>query len=138
MVYESEPLLSYPKLSNCSYSVKLITPLPRLFLRLIYHVLIPPAHHPDRPWHPLRLLSQCIYRPASHPLLYGRLPPLDVYSDGVDPRRFHILLYRWILSLSACPTFRYHPRDPSHRPMVKLRQDLNHIPSHPPTLASID
>ena len=42
--YESEPLPSYPELRNCSYYVKLITPLPRLFLQFIYRVLILPLH----------------------------------------------------------------------------------------------
>ena len=101
MGYESEPLPPYPKLRNCSYSVKLITPFPHLFLRFVYRVLIPPVHHPYCPRNPLRLRLQCIYRAAGHLLRYGRLPTLDVYSDGVCPRGVHYLLYRWILPLSA-------------------------------------
>ena len=116
--YESGILPSCPKLSNFSYSIKLIKPLPSLFLRLIFRVLIPPAHHPAHPRNPIRLRAQCIYRPAVHPILYVRMPPLDVYSAGVEPRRDHRLLYLWMRPLSACPTFCCHPCDPSCRPMV--------------------
>ena len=35
MGYESDPLPSYPDLRNCSYSLKLITHITRLFLRII-------------------------------------------------------------------------------------------------------
>ena len=137
MGYESEPLPSYPELRNCSYSVKLITPIPRLFLRLICRVLIPPAHHPARTRHPLRLHAKFIDRPAGHPLWYVRTLPLCVYSDGVEPRRVHHLLYCWILPLFVGPKFCRHPRDPLGRPMVEFCQDLEHLPSHHPTLTSI-
>ena len=76
MGYESDPLPSYPELRNCSYSVKLITPLPRLFLRIVYCVLIPSEHHPASPRNYLRLCAQCIYRPAGHPLHYIFFPTL--------------------------------------------------------------
>ena len=137
MGYEWGSLPSSPKLRKWYHSVKLITPLPWLFLRLIYHVLIPPVHHPEHPWHPLRLRAQCIYRPAGHPLLYGRLPPLDVYADGLEPRGVHRLLYCWILPISACPIFRCRPRDPLLLPMVERRQDLEHLPGHHADLSSI-
>ena len=107
--YESEPLHSYPELRNCSYSVKLSTPLPRLFLRLVYCVLIPPAHHPYHPQHIILFHAQCIYSPEGHPIWYVCLPTIGVYSDGVDPRGVHRLLYRWILPLSACPTLSSWP-----------------------------
>ena len=57
MGYESEPQPFYPDLRNWSYSISLITPIPRIFLRFIYRVLIPPAHHPDYPQHPIRLCA---------------------------------------------------------------------------------
>ena len=87
MGYESEPLPSYTKLRNCYYSVNLITSLPRLFLRIIYRVLIPPAQHPDFPRHPIHLRSYWIEGAAGHPLCYGCLLPLDVHSNrGGSPR----------------------------------------------------
>ena len=119
MEYESEPLPSYPKLRNCSYYVQL-TPHPsRLLLSFTYHVLIPPSYQPDHPWHPLRLHEKCIYEVSGHFIHYGCLPPLGVHPDGVDPCGFHRLLYRWVIPLSACPTFRRHPRDPSRRLMAE-------------------
>ena len=99
--YESEPLPSYPDLKNCSYSFKLITTLPHLFLHVMYRVLILPAHHPACPCHPLRLHAQCIDLLACHRLRYGQLPSFGVYYDGVDPSEVHRLLYCWILSLST-------------------------------------
>ena len=135
--YEYVPLPSDPKLRNCFYSVKLITPLPRLFLWLIYCVLIPPAHHPSCPWHPLRLREKFIDRPAGHLLRYVCLPTLYVYFDGVEPGRFHRLLYRWIIPLSAGPTFLRHTHDSLRRPMVEFRQGLEHLPGRHPTLDSI-
>ena len=137
MGYESETLPSYPVLSNFSYSVNLITPLPRLFLRFVYLVLIPSEHHPDRPWHPLRLCAYCIDRAPGHPLRYGPLILIDVHPDGVDPRGVHRLLYRWVLPLSACPVFLCHPCDPSRCPMVEFRQYLEHIPGHHPAISDI-
>ena len=92
MGYESEPLPSYPELINYPYSVKLITPLPRLFLWIIYRVLIPPEHHLARTRHPIRLHAQCIDWPAGHHLYYGHLQPLDVYFNVVEPRGVHRLL----------------------------------------------
>ena len=109
MGYESEPLPSYPKLRNCSYSVKLITTIPRLFFWLVYRVLIPPAQHPACPRYPLRLRVYCIDGETGYPLRYGHLMPLDVHPDGVEPRGLHCPLYRWILPLSACPTFSVIP-----------------------------
>ena len=138
MGYESEPLPSYPELRNFSYSVKLFTPLPHLFLRLIYRVLIPLVHYPDCPRHSLRLHSQCIYRPSVHLLYDCCLPSLYVYSDEVNPRGVHCLLYLWILPLSACPTFFRHPRDPTRHLMVEFCPDLEHLPGHHPPLASIE
>ena len=138
MGYESEPLPSYPDIRNCSYSPKLITPLPRLYLWIIYQVLIPLAHHLHGPLHPLRLHAQFIHMPTGHPLRYVRLPPLYVYSYGVEPCRVHRLLYNWILPLSSGPTFRHHPRDPLHCPMVERCQDLDHLPVHHPTIAYIE
>ena len=135
---ESETLPSYHELRNCSYSVKLITTLPLLHLFLIYRVLIPSEHYPARTRHPLRICAKCIDRTAGYPLLYGHLPPIYVYSNGVEPWRVHRLLYRWILPLSAGPTFCCHPRDPSRRSMVVLCQNLEHLPIHHPTLASIE
>ena len=79
---------------NLSYSVNLITPLPRIFLRFIYRVLTPPAHHTDLPHHTLRFHAHCIDGSEGYPLQYGRLPPLNVHSDGVDPRGGHRLIYR--------------------------------------------
>ena len=137
MEYESEPLPSYPELRNCSYAVNLSTPPTRLFLRFIYRILIPPMHHMDRPRHQLRLCVQCIEREAGHPIRYGRLPPLDIHSDGVDPPGFHRLIYRWVFPLSACPVFCHHPCDPSLRLMMERCQDLEHIPGHHPALSSI-
>ena len=133
--YESEPLLSYPELRNCSYSVNLITPLPRLFLRFIYRVFIPPLHHMARPRHPLRLLAQCIDGASRHPLRYGCLPSFDVHSDGLDPRSAHCLIYRWVLPLYACPAIFRYPCDLLCRPMMERRQDLDHLPIHHPALA---
>ena len=137
MGYESDPLPSYPELRNCSYSVKLITPLPRLILWLIYHILIPSAHHPARPHHYLRLRAHFIYSLVGHPLRYTSLPPIYLYSDGMDPCGVHHLLYHWILPLSACPTFFHHLRDPSYRSMVECGQDLEHLSGHHPSLASV-
>ena len=57
MEYESEPLPSYPELRNCSYSFKLIKPYPRLLLRFIYHILLPPLHQLARLRHP-----PCLHR----------------------------------------------------------------------------
>ena len=85
MGYESDLLRSCPYLRNFSYSVNLFTPVPFLFLRFIYRVLIPPAHHPARLRHPIRLHAHHINREAGHPLSYGCLPPLDVHSDGLIP-----------------------------------------------------
>ena len=136
MGYESDPLLSSPELSNCSCYVNLFTPLPRLFLWFIYHVLIPPAHHPARPRHPLRLSSQWIDGAAGYPLRFGRLLSIDIHYYGVEPRGFHRHIYRWVPPLSACPAFRRHPRDLSLRPMMERRQDLEHLYSHHPALAS--
>ena len=138
MGYESEPPPSYPKLRKCSDPVILITPLPRLFLWIIYRVLIPPAHHPARPRHPIRLRAQCMYRPSGHPLRYGRLPTLNVHSNGVETCRVHRLLYRWILTLFSCPTFSRNFCDLLQLPMVKRRQDLDHLPGHHPNLSSIE
>ena len=138
MGYESDPLHSYPELSNFSYSVKLITPLPSLFLCLIYRVLILPEQHPDCPRHPLRFHVQFTERPAGHPIRYGCLWPLYVYYDGVEPCRVHCLLYRWILPLSVDPTFFHHLHDPSRHMMAELRQDLDHLPGNYQTLASIE
>ena len=137
MGYESDPLHSYPKLRNRPYYVKLITPLPLLFLCFIYCVLIPPSHQPTRPRHPLRLRAQCIDGVAGHSLYYGRLPPLGIHPNGLDSRVFHCLFYRWVLLLSSCPTFFRHPCDPSCHPMVKLHQDLEHIPGQHPDLSFI-
>ena len=137
MGYESDTLPSYPNLRNCSYYVKLITSLSCLFLRFVYRVLIPPSHQLARPRHPICLCAQFIDGSEGHPLQYGRLPPLYVHPNGVDPCGFHCLLYRWIFPLSACPTFLRHPCDPACRSMVEFRQDLEHLPSHHPTLASI-
>ena len=123
---------------NCSYSVKLITYFPHLFLRLIYRVLIPLEHYPDCPRHPLSLLAQCIDRPLGHSLYYGRLPALDVYSDGVEPHGVHCLLYCEILPLSAYPMFLRHPCDLSRCTMVEHHQDLEHLPGHHLALASIE
>ena len=108
MGYESGTLPSYPELRNCSYSVKLFTPRPCLFLRFVYHVLIPPLHQPAHTRHPLHLCSQCISGEAGHPLCYGHLPPLDIHPYGVEPRGFHYLIscYLWcnaIRSLSISP-----------------------------------
>ena len=111
MGYESEPLPYYLELRNCFYSIKLITSLPRLFIRLINRVLISPSHHPACTQNPLRLHEKFIDRPAGHPIRYIHMSSLNVYSNGVDPCRVYCLLYRWILPLSACPTFCRHPRD---------------------------
>ena len=100
--------------------------------------MIPAVQHPDRPKNPPRLRAQFTDKPAGHSLRYGCLLPIYVYSDGVDPRGVHCLLYLWILPLSDGPTFCRHIRDPSRRPMVKCRQDLEHLPSHHLTLASIE
>ena len=97
MGYEPETLPSYPELGNLYYSVKLITPLTHLLLRLIYRILIPPLHQPDRPRNPIRLCAQRIFWEAGHPLHYGCLPYLDVHPDGVDPHGFHRLLYQWVI-----------------------------------------
>ena len=70
MGHESYPLPLYPELSNCSYSVNLITPLPGLCLWFISHVLIPPEHHTYRPCYLLRLRAQCIDGAAGHPIHY--------------------------------------------------------------------
>ena len=137
MGYKSENLPSYPKLRNCSYSVKLITPLPCLFLRFIYPGLISSLRQPDRPQHLLRLCTKYIDGAAGKPLQSGRLKPLDAHPDGVDPRGFHSLLYQWLLPLSACPAFSLYPRDPSRRLMVEPRQNLEHLPGHHPNLAAI-
>ena len=137
MGYESEPLPSYPNLRNFSYFFKLITPLHCLLIRFIYRVSIPPLHQPDCPRNSLRLHAQCIDGAAGHPLRYVCLPPLDVHPYGVDPCGFHCLLYRWVLPLSAWPAFLRHHRDPSRRPMVELRQDLEYPHSHHPALAII-
>ena len=126
--YESYPLQYYPDLRNCYFSVKLIIPPTCLLLRFIYRVLIPPFHQPNRPRHLIRLCAKCIDGSAGHPLLYGCLPPLDVYPNGVDTCGFHRLLYIWVLPLSACPAFLRHHFDPSHRPMVEPQQDLEHLP----------
>ena len=134
MGYESEPLPSYTDLRNYSCSVKLITTLPCLLLRIIYRVFIPQAHHPDCPRHHLRLRAHWIDRPAGHPLRLGCLPSLDIYSDGLYPRGVHHLLYRWIPPLSACLTFRRHPCDPLRHPMVERCQDLEHLPGHHPAM----
>ena len=137
MGYKSDPLPSYPKLMNCSYSLKLITPPPRLLLRFIYCTLIPPLHQPARHQNMLHICANLIYRAASHPLQYGCLPPLDVHPDWPEPRDFHCIHYRWVLPLYACPAFRRHLRDPLRRPMVEPCQDLDHIPGHHTTLATI-
>ena len=92
MGYESEPPPSYPKLRNCSYYLKLITPHPCLLISFIYHVLIPPMHQPGRPQHPLHLCAKCIDRAAGHPLRYFCLTPIHVHPYGVEPRIFHRLL----------------------------------------------
>ena len=123
---------------NCSYYVNLVTNIPLLFLRLIYHVLIPPAHHPDRPWHPLRLLSQCIDILSVNPLRYGRLPPLDVYSDMVEPRGVYRFLYHYITPLSAVPMFCRNLGDQLCHPMVERCKKLENLPDYHLTLASID
>ena len=136
-VYVRAPTV-LPQVKELLLTSKIITPIPSLLLVLIYQFLIPPTHHPARSRNPLRLCAQCIDRPAGHPTLYGGLQSLDVYSDGVDPCGVHHILYRWILPLSACPTFRCHPRDLSRRPMVERRQDLEHLPGHHPTLSSIE
>ena len=91
MRYESDPLPSYPELRNFSYSVKLITTHPRLLPRFIYRFLIPPLYQTARPRHPLCLYVQFIDGESRHPLWYGRLSPLDLHPNGVDPRGFHFL-----------------------------------------------
>ena len=137
MGYESDPLTSYPKLSNFSYSVKLIKPLTRLFLHFIYRVLIPPLHQPDRPWHPLHVRAQCTDGATGYPLQYGCLPLLDVNPNGVDLHGFHCLLYRWVLPLPTWPAFRHHHCDSSRLLMVECRQDLEHLPVNHLALAAI-
>ena len=134
---ESEPFPSYPKLRNCSYSVNLSTPLPHIFLRFIYRVLIPPAHHPDRPQHPLRLPSHRIDGTAGHPLCYFRLTPLDVHYDGVEPCIVHCLIYHWVIPPSTSPALCHHPRDPSRRLTMEHHQDLENIPGNHPYFAAI-
>ena len=109
MGYNLEPLPSYPDLRNCCYSVKLIKPSPCLLRRFIYHVLIPPWHQPACPRHPLRFLEKCIDEAAGHLLHYGRLLPLYVHLNGMDPLSLHWLHYRWVLALFVCPAIRLHP-----------------------------
>ena len=101
MGYESDPLPYYPKLRNCYYSVKLITPHSCLLLRFIYRVLIQPLHHSDLPRNPLRLYAQFIDGLEGHPLCYVCLKSLNVYPDGVENRGFHCLHYRGVVPLCA-------------------------------------
>ena len=61
MRHESDPLPFYPDLRNCSYSFKLITTPPHLFLHVMYRILIPPAHHPACPQHTYTYWHATVY-----------------------------------------------------------------------------
>ena len=137
MEYESEPLPFYSDLSNCSYSVIFLTPLPCLFLWFVYRVLILPAYHLAVPRHMLRLRAQYIDRASDHPLRYVHLLPYDFHSNGVDSHCVHRLIYRFVLPLSTYPAFLDHSGDPSRHLIMEFRQDLEHLPGHHPALAAI-
>ena len=94
MEYESEPLPSYPELRNCSYYFKLIKPYPRLLLRFIYRILLPPLHQLARLRHLPRLHGHFIDGGGRPPSPLWSLTPLDVQPDEVDPHGFHCLHYR--------------------------------------------
>ena len=66
MGYESEPLPSYNKLRNRSYSIKKNKKNLRLILIFLYHVFIPPYHHTDCPQPTLRLGIEPIDVEACH------------------------------------------------------------------------
>ena len=82
MGYESDPLPSYPKLRNWSYSVMIITPHPCVLLKFIYLVLIPPMHQPAHPRHLICLCTQFIDGATGHSLHYDHLLPFDVCLMG--------------------------------------------------------
>ena len=99
--------------------------------------LVPPPHHPTRPYNTFHPSAQLIYWPAVHFLCRCGQPNLNVFLYRPDPHYIQCIGHQALLPLSILCTMIPHFHDPPVCMMIETLQHFQNRYFHHPNTAII-